>query len=89
MHLQRFNFSSFIHNKLKEELVNRLEMRPCGIYQVLLLFHADTFPRKPCLLEDGKRPEDVLFDHVDNQIQMGDNDGGHAALVGQVVIELL
>ena len=89
MHFQGFHFSSLIHNQLKKELIDRLKMRPSGINKILLLFHADTFPRKPCLLEDGKRPEYVLFDHVDNQIQMGDNDGGHAALVGQVVIELL
>lgn len=40
-------------------------------------------------LEDGKRPEDVLLDHVDDKIKMRDYDCGHAVLVIEVVVELL
>jgi hypothetical protein len=41
------------------------------------------------LLEDWERPEDVLFDHVDDQVEVGNDDGGHAILVIEVVIEFL
>ena len=41
------------------------------------------------LLEDGQRPEDVLLDHVDDEIEVRDDDCGHAVLVVEVVVELL
>ena len=45
MNFQRFNFSTFIYNKLKEEFIDRLKMRPGGINKILLLFHSNSFSR--------------------------------------------
>lgn len=37
-------------------------------------FHADAFSGESLFLEDGEGSEDVLFDHVDDQIEVGDDD---------------
>lgn len=41
------------------------------------------------LLQDRQRPEDVLFNHVDDQIEMRDDDRRHAVLIIEVIVELL
>lgn len=40
-------------------------------------------------LEDGQGSENVLFDHVDDQIEMRNDDSGHAILIIEVVIKFL
>ena len=83
------DLSAFVDNELEEEFVDWLKMGPGGVDQILLFLHSHTLAWKASLLEDGKRPEDVLLDHVDDQVQVGDNDRGHAVLIGQVIIEFL
>lgn len=89
MNLQGLDLSSFVDNKLEEKLIDGLEMRPGRINQILFFLHANALAGEPGLLENRQGPEDVLFDHVDHEIQMGDDDRGHAVLVSQIVIELL
>lgn len=52
-------------------------------------FHADSFSRKSRLLEDGQGPENIFFDHVNDQIEMRNDDCGHAGGVSKEVVELL
>jgi len=51
--------------------------------------HAYSLARKALLFQNGKRSENVFFDHVDDQIEMGDDDSRHAILIIQVVVEFL
>lgn len=89
VHLQGFDVSPFTDNELKEEFIDWLKVRPSWVDQQLFLLHSDSLSRKSGLFQNGKRPEDVLFDHLDDEIQMGNNYVGHTILVGKVVIELL
>ena len=89
MHLECLHVCPIIHNQLQEELIDRLEMWPSWIRQSLLLIHSDTLPRQALLLEDGQRAKDVLLDHVDDQVEMRNDDRRHAILVIEVIIELL
>ena len=58
-------------------------------YVQMYLFHPYSLSGQSLFLEDGKWPEDILFDHVDDKIEMGYDDGGHAVLVIEIVIEFL
>jgi hypothetical protein len=62
---------------------------PPEVYKKAYFFHADTFSRQACLFQDGERSEDVLLDHVNDKVEMGNDDGRHASGIGQQVIELL
>lgn len=42
-------------------------------YNEIYFLHTDSFSGEPLLLEDGERPENVLFDHVDDEIEVGDD----------------
>lgn len=55
----------------------------------IYLFHANALSGESLFLEDGQGAEDVLFYHVDDQVEVWDDDRGHAVLVIEVVIELL
>ena len=62
---------------------------PPEVYIKAYFFHADTFSRQTCLFQDGEWSEDVLLDHVNDKVEMGNDDGRHASGIGQQVIELL
>lgn len=61
MNLQSFNISAIIDNQLKEEFIDRLEMRPGGIGKGFFL-HINKFtssmpipsPGSPCFLRTGR-----------------------------------
>lgn len=42
-------------------------------YNDIYFFHTDSFSWEPLLLEDGEGSKDVLFNHVDHEIEMGDD----------------
>ncbi len=54
--------------------VARLDLK--GLLTILVhyyLFHTDTFSGQSLFLKYGEWSEDVLLDHIDDQVQMGDN----------------
>lgn len=89
VNLKGLDVSAIIDDQLKEELVDRLQMRPSWVRQCLFLLHVHALPGKTLLLENGEGSEDVLLNHVDDQVQMRNDDCGHAVLIIEVVIELL
>lgn len=89
MDLQGLHVSAIVDDQLQEEFIDRLKVWPSGVHQELFFFHADSFSRKSRLLEDGQGPENIFFDHVNDQIEMGNDDCGHAGGVSKEVVELL
>ncbi len=53
------------------------------------LFHTNTFSRETCLFQYWQWSKNILLDHVNDKVQMRDNDCGHACRISQKVIELL
>lgn len=84
--LETLDIASLIDDKLKEELVDALEMGPGGID---LLFLLDTSFRegKSTLLCAGERSEDVLLNHLHNLIKIGDDQLHHRLLFLQKPLE--
>ncbi len=75
MHFQGFDVCALVDNQLQEELINRLQMWPGGVNQQLFILHSYPFPRQTLLFQNGQGPENVLFDHGDHLVQMGDDHG--------------
>ena len=89
MDFESLDICSIIDDELEEELVDRLEVGPGGVSQCFFLVHAHTFSWETLLLEDRQGAEDVFLDHVDNQVEVGDDHSRHTVLVVEVIIELL
>ena len=73
------DFYCFVDNKLKEEFIDTLKMRPRGL-DLLFLFDTGFGESKLISLEVWKRPEDILFDHGHNVVKEW-NDQAHNSLL--------
>lgn len=52
-------------------------------------FHTDAFSREAGFLQNGQWTENVLFDHIDDQVQMWNDHCGHAGGISKQVVKLL
>ena len=88
--LQRLDVSRFLADQLQEELVDRLQMRPGGVdQQVFLLHHGHALRGRRGLLEDWQGTEEVLLDHLHDQLQVRDDQGHEAVLLVDELDQLL
>lgn len=88
INLELSNFDRFIYYELQEELVNTLQMRPCWIDFILLL---NTCLRKIYLLliNIRERPEDVLFDHCHDIVEVRDDKLDDCLLILKVLLHII
>ena len=87
-YLQLAHFDRLVDYQLQEELVDTLEMRPRRVHFFVLV---DTCFRqsKIGLLNVGKWPENVLFDHGHDLLDVRDDELGDILLVREHLLELL
>lgn len=78
--LEWSDFDSLVDNKLKEELVNSLEVRPRRI-DLVILFNTCLWEIEVWLLHVGQRPEYVLLNHGHHIVQVWNDDRDHCFLV--------
>lgn len=69
VNLQRLDISSFVDDQLKEELIDALQVRPTWI-DLFLLLNTSFRESKSPFLNIGKRPEDVLLNHLHHLIEI-------------------
>ena len=84
---QRAHLRGLVHNQLQEEVVDRLQVRPGGVHQRLVVGVHAHFGGRAALLEDGQGAEDVLDDHFDHQVQVRDHQRNHAVLLVEQLLQ--
>lgn len=88
VHLELAHFDGFMDHQLQKEFVDSLEMGPRGVH-LFFLVHTGFRHAQVALLDVGKRSEDVLLNHVEHFIQMGNDQSGDCFLVLQHTLQLL
>ena len=83
--LQALDISSIIDNELKEELVDRLEMRPTWINDDFFFFN--THFVWSTLLDNWKWSENVLLDHFHDSVKIWNDQINDMVLVSEKVTE--
>jgi hypothetical protein len=78
--LQGTNFDGLVNNKLKEELVDTLEVGPCGIH-LLFLINSCLLEAEVALLHVGQGTENVFLNHLHHLVEVGNNQRGDVFLV--------
>ena len=86
--LERANLDGLINHKLKEELIDSLEVWP-GWIHLFFLINTGLRESKVGLLDVGERPKDVLLDHLHDFIEVGDDNANDVFLVLKHLLELL
>ena len=86
--LERAHFNTLVDHQLQEELVDALEMRPGGVHILLCL---DTGLREPeaAFFHIGQRPENVLLDHLDDFVQIRDDQADNVFLVLEKLLQFI
>lgn len=84
---KRANLDRLVDHKLQEELVDALEMRPCGVH---FLFLVDTSLGEVqiAFFDVRKGTEDVLLNHLHDFVEVGDNHTHNVFLVLEHLLEL-
>ena len=77
-----------MNNKLQEELVNALQVGPGGVH-LLLLVDTSLSHAQVGLLDVWQRPKDILFNHVEDLVQVWNDDRRHVLLVLEDGLQLL
>ncbi len=85
--LERSDITSIIENQLVEELIDGLEMRPGRIDDDVLLLNTGLW-QLILLLQNRKRAEDVLHDHLEQFIKVRDDGVDDHVLVREHLREL-
>ena len=86
--LELLNFDAFVDDKLKEELIDTLQVRP-GRVHLLLLVNTCLCEVQVALLHARQGTEDVLFDHLHGLVHVGNNGAHCDFLVRKHGLELL
>jgi hypothetical protein len=84
---KRANLNRLVDHKLQEELIDTLEMGPCGVH---FLFLVDTSLREVqiAFFDVRQGTEDVLLNHLHDLVQVGDNHTHNVFLVLEHLLEL-
>ena len=84
--LQLPNLNRLINDKLEEKFVNALKVGPSGVHFFPLL-HTSLCEVQIALLDIGKRTENVLFNHLHDQVQSRYNNTYDVLLILQHLLE--
>lgn len=88
--LQRLDVSRLLAYQLQEKLVDWLQVGPRGVDQQILLLHdGHSFGGRGRFLEDWQRTEEVLLDHLHDQLQVGDDQSHETVLLIDELDQLL
>ena len=84
---KRANLDRLVDHKLQEELIDALEMGPCGVH---FLFLVDTSLSEVqiAFLDVRQGTEDVLLDHLHDLVEVGDDHTHNVFLVLEHLLEL-
>ena len=88
INFEAFDFDGLVDHKLQEKLVDSLEVGPCGVH-LFFLVNTCLCEVKIAFLHVGQGSEDVLFNHLHNLVQVGNNHRDHVFLVCEHLLELL
>ena len=85
--LELSDFNGFVDDELQEKLVDALQMRPCRVHFFLLV---DTCLSEVqiALLHVWQGSEYILFDHLHDLVEVGDDDADYVFLVLEHLLEL-
>ena len=88
IYFDRTDFYWFVDYQLQEELVNSLQVRP-GRVHILLSFNTSLWETEATFFHVGKRSENVLLDHLDNFIQIGNDQAHNVFLVLEELLQFI
>ena len=86
--LQAAHFNALIDDQLQEKFVNALQMWP-GRVHILLGLDTRFREAEASFFNIGKRTEDVLLNHLDDLIKIGDYQAHNVFLVLQELLQLI
>lgn len=86
--LELLHLNGFIDYELEEKFIDSLEVRPGGVH---FFFLVDTSLSKSeiALFHIGKWAENVLFDHLHDLVQVGDDESSDRFLVAEHLLKLV
>ena len=82
INFQLSDLNRLIDHKLEEKFVNALKVGPSGVHFFLLL-NTSLCEVQIAFLDIGKRTENVLFNHLHDLVQVGDDHANDTFLVRQ------
>ena len=88
IHFERADFDTLIDHQLQEELIYSLKVRP-GRIHVFLSFDASLGETETSFFDVREWPENVFLDHLNNFIQIGDDQTDNIFLVLEELLQLV
>ena len=85
---QGLDINCFIDYELKEELIDTLNVWPCGV-NLIFLFNTGFREAKVCLFHIGKWTEDILLNHLHDFIKIGYDQCGNILLISEHLLKFI